>query len=233
MKQVRVIEIIEAKFQNKVEQFVNKMIGDFLSQLEQETKSVKKTHTKGYFTDNKDELITRARIDFTPLLEAQATIAGQEALKLINSKDIYLPDRFRKDIVKNVERFATSLIETDQQKLIDIISEGIKEGKSNLDISKQIKSDFDEYSKTQADRITRTEVARVSNQASIDAWEQSGVVEGKQWVTFGAVDECQNYDGEVVSLGKNFYSDTDEFKDGDPPLHPNCKCGTVPIVIKD
>ena len=83
----------------------------------------------------------------------------------------------------------------------------------------------------QAERIARTEVIRASNQASLDAYIQSGVVEGKQWITFGATDECEQYDGKIeYDLEGKFYSSDNEFQDGDPPLHPNCRCVLVPIV---
>ena len=29
----------------------------------------------------------------------------------------------------------------------------------------------------------------------------------------------------------NFNADTTEFADGDPPLHPSCRCSLVPIVM--
>lgn len=232
-KQVRLIEVIESKFENKVQQFVMKMVDGFLSEIDEEITTIEfKKHTKGFFEDNTDELLTRAQLDFTPLLVNQAVLAGQEALKLIKSDEIYLPELLRKKIAENVAKFTQSMIDTDRETLANIITQGLADGKSVGDIRNQIQTDFREiYSKSQAERVTRTEVSRVSNQASLDAWEQSGQVEGKQWVTFGAVDECLAYDGQIVSLSANFYGQTDEFADGDPPLHPNCKCGTVPILI--
>lgn len=229
-KQVHIIDVVEKKFEIKVQQFVTKMVDGFINNLDTEVKkSVKKS--KGYFDDNEDEFLTRAQLDFTPLLVDQAVLAGAEALALINSKDIYIPYDYRKTIADNVAKFTQSMLDTDRQILIDIVEEAVKEGKTIPELRTSITKVFDEYSKTQAERITRTEVARVSNQASLDAWEQSGVVEGKQWVTFGAEDECLDYDGEVVALNANFYGADTEFQDGDPPLHPNCRCGTIPILI--
>lgn len=233
-KQVHIIDVVEKKFELKVQQFVIKVMHGYLAHLDEEitTKSFKK-QTKGYFDDNEDDLMATAQLDFTPLLVDQAVLAGQEALKLIKSHDIYTPYQYRQVISDNVAKFTQSMLDTDREKLIDIVAHAIESGKTNPEIRNQIELDFNEYSKTQAERITRTEVARVSNQASLDAWEQSGVVEGKQWVTFGAEDECLEYDGEVVALEANFYGETTEFADGDPPLHPNCRCGTIPILIDE
>jgi uncharacterized protein with gpF-like domain len=66
--------------------------------------------------------------------------------------------------------------------------------------------------------------------STLDAWEQSGVVEGKEWlVAPGAGPECEAYNGKVVGLNKNFYASS-EFADGDPPIHPNCRCVVLPIL---
>jgi SPP1 gp7 family putative phage head morphogenesis protein len=123
------------------------------------------------------------------------------------------------------------MLSTDKDHLINIINHGIEDGKSVPEIRNIIEEDFNVYSKNQAQRITRTEVIRTSNQATLDAYEQSGVVEGKQWLTAGAVDECAEYDGQIESLDGNFYSDTSDFADGDPPLHPNCRCVLLPVLV--
>src|SRR5665213_3523040 len=101
------------------------------------------------------------------------------------------------------------------------------------EIRNAITADFDNISKSQAMRITRTEVARTSIQASKDAWAQSGLVDGNQWVVMEGGDECDDYDGQIEALDGNFYPDTTEFADGDPPLHPNCKCQLIPILLDE
>lgn len=238
-KQIHIIHVIETKFEAKVQQFIQKVVNGFLEHLESEiatTKSgtLKKSFkAKDWFDDNEDDYVDQAQFDFTPLLIDQAVLAGTEALKLISSDDIYTPYTYRKVIADNVEKFTQSMLDTDRQKLIDIISSAVKDGKSIPEIRATIQSDFDTYTKSQADRISRTEVARVSTQASLDAWEQSGLVEGKQWVVMEGGDECDDYDGEVEALDGNFYGDTTEFADGDPPIHPNCKCQLVPILLNE
>lgn len=234
-KQIRIVEVLEKRFETKVEQYINKVIDGFLAHLDTEVSNKKSLiKAKDYFGDNEDDLIVQAQFDFTPLLIDQAVLAGQEAYKLIGSDDIYTPYKLRKTIARNVERFTKSMLDTDREKLINMIDVGLKEGQSVPEIRNAIQTGFEgEYSKMQAQRITRTEVLRASNQAAIDAYEQSGVVEGKQWLTAGAVDECAQYEGQIESLHANFYGDTDQFKDGDPPLHPNCKCVVLPVLINE
>lgn len=234
-KQIHVVEVIEKRFETKVEQFITKMVNGFLGHLESEiatTKSFTQKY-KGYFDDNEDDLLTAAQLDFTPLLIDQAVLAGQEAYRLIGIKDVYTPDSLRKKIATNVEKFTKSMMDTDRQKLIQIIVDSLKDGKSVPEIRGIIQADFDEYSKTQSQRITRTEVLRASNQGAVDAYEQSGVVEGKQWLTAGATDECAEYEGQIVTLSGNFYNSESEFEDGDPPLHPNCRCVVLPVLVDE
>lgn len=236
-KQIHLIEVVEQHFENKLKQFITKVVTGFLAHLESEiitTKRLKRFNTKDYFDDTEEDYTSQALLDFTPLLESLATLAGQEAMKITGTNQVYIPFDYRNKIIENVKAFTQSMLETDRQKLISIITDGIQNGQSVPEIRSAIQADFEgEYTKNQATRITRTEVSRVSNQASLDAWEQSGVVEGKQWVTQGATDECADYDGQIESLDGNFYSDTTEFADGDPPLHPNCKCGTIPVLLNE
>ncbi len=235
-KQIHIIEVLEKRFELKVQQFVTKVVDGFLTHLDGEVANKKQLKTfkaKDYFEDNEDDYLNQAQLDFTPLLIDQAILAGQEALKLINSEDIYTPDNLRAQIAKNVANFTQSLLDTDRQKLIDILSEGIEQGESIADIRNTITADFADYSKNQAMLITRTEVARASTQGVLDAWEQSGLVEGKQWVVMEGGDECDAYDGEIEALDGNFYPDTTEFADGDPPLHPNCKCQLIPVLLNE
>lgn len=231
-KQIHTVDVIEKKFDVKVQQFIGKVVDGFVRNLESEIATTKKFENinKDYFSDNEDDFLATAQLDFTPLLEQQAILAGQEALRMIRSKDVYIPS-MRDQIAANVEKFTQSMLDTDRETLINIISNGLQGGKSVPDIRKEITDTFDSIQKTQAQRITRTEVLRASNQGSIDAWQQSGVVEGKQWLTAGAVDECADYEGDIVTLSGGFYDSESEFKDGDPPLHPNCRCVVLPVLV--
>jgi SPP1 gp7 family putative phage head morphogenesis protein len=232
-KQLHLVDVVEAQFENKVRQFIEKVGKDFLQHLDHEVKGQKsfaKFVKKDFFGDNEDDLLTQATADFMPLLESVAVISGNNANKLINLNTPYLPFNYRKQIADNVEKFTKSMLDTDRNHLTTIITNGLQDGKTVSEIRSQIEADFGQYSKMQSTRIAQTEIIRTSNQAALDAYEQSGVVEGKQWVTFGANDECEAYDGQIVTLSGNFYSGDNDFQDGDPPLHPNCKCVVIPIV---
>lgn len=224
-KQIQIVEMAEKVFRDKVQSFIDRLVDKALDNVPNEIQDMQ---NKALI--NEADMVVEATIDFTPILMEVATQSGTEALNLINSAKPYVALNIRKAIEKRVKAFAKSMVDTDQDKLIDLIKNGIEQGLSVPDITSGIRDTFNDFSKMQTDRIVRTEVLRTSNLAAVDAWEQSGEVVGKQWLTSpGADAECAVYEGKIVSLKGNFYS-TSEFADGDPPIHPNCRCTILPIL---
>lgn len=224
-KQIRVVEAAEEIFQNKVKKFIDKLVDKAIGKVPEEIAQIQK---KQLFDENE---VVQATLDFTPILNDVATLSAQQTLRLIGDDMAYLPKDVRPIIERNVAKFAESMIETDRDKIVDIIAQGLLDGRSIPEIRKNITETFEEYSKVQAERITRTEVLRASNIGTLDAFKQSDVVVGKQWLTAGATDECAAYEGKIVyDLDGNFYSPDNEFEDGDPPIHPNCRCILLPVL---
>lgn len=240
-KQLHIVEAQEEIFRNKCEQYINGLVQRAIENVPEEVALMKNKA----LLDEEDEVI-RATLDFTPILNEVALISGQQALSFIGEEQPYLAMDIRKNIEANVKKFARSMIETDREKIIDILSKGVINGDSIPKIRKQITDTFAEFSKTQAERVTRTEVIRTSNLGSMDAWEQSGVVTGKQWLT--ALDDrvdplCAYMNGKVISLQKNYFDKNQilevnghkaDFSYGSikvPPLHPNCRCTLLPVLL--
>jgi SPP1 gp7 family putative phage head morphogenesis protein len=237
LKTIHNVETLEEHFDRAINKFlVNTLLAkalDNLNNIINDTKKLSESKTKKMVFDSEDKayLVNQATIELEPYLQNMATITGQDANQLIGLDDPYIPsEQLRKRIQGNVRKFTESMVETDQDHLSDLIVAGIDDGKGVPEISSAIKSDFVDYSANQATRITRTEVLRSANQSAVDAFKQSGVVEGKQWVIAGTIDECAGYDGEIVTLDNGFYGSDSEFQDGDPPLHPNCKCVVIPVL---
>lgn len=88
---------------------------------------------------------------------------------------------------------------------------------------------FAEYAdgllETRAEMIARTEIMGALNAGQDRAWQQAqdeGLLSAgaeKEWIlSEDACDDCQDSaDSGPVPIGE-------EFDDGDPPLHPNCRC---------
>lgn len=237
-KQINTVEALEESFQKGVETLINAMEKQALDAFDTQiaTKKTKAARraviTKEQLSLFDDEAIkTQAQVDLVPLLVNQVVLSGQAAYELLNLEDVYIPYDITRAVQQNVEKFTQSMLDTDRERLNKIIAEGITDGKSVPDIRNLIAATFeDSISKKQAQVITRTEVLRASNMGNLDAFKQSGVVEAKQWLSAGATDECEQYEGKTQSLSTGFYSSDNKFQDGNPPLHPNCRCVLIPVV---
>lgn len=234
-KQMNVVDVMEGRFEKAVEAYIGKIERDTMNNLEQEISSMKglKAPLKSkQFFDEKN-LLLEAQLDLYPVLMEEVILAGQEAFRLIGSEDVYIPFKLREVVRGNVAKFAQSMLDTDQQTITDLITDGIDDGSTITEIRDSIQSRFKEITRIQAERVTRTEVLRASNMAAEDAFIQSGVVEAKQWlVAPGAEAKCLQYAGKIVKLKGNFYeADDSGFQDGNPPLHVHCRCVIIPIVI--
>lgn len=231
-KQLGAVEQVEKRFQNKVEQFV-------LDVKEEALKNYPEKQPKQYSKAliDEEEYLVKAQLDFAPLLKDIAIIAGNEAIDLIDEKAQYFGFDYEATIRANVKKFTESMLQTEQDKMVEIIKQGLDEGLSIPNIRRNMSDAFDNLSKVQSERIARTEVIRASNEAAVDAWRESGVVEGKQWLTTedGREDaDCAELNGKIVwNLGGDFYQKEGEFDNGDPPLHPNCRCVVLPVIDKD
>lgn len=242
-KQIHTVEAMEKAFEEAIKKFIAKLeemaLSSFDVEIADKTEKaartrLKKAITKASFTLFDDEaILTEAKIDLSPLLMNEVLLAGQAAYDLIDLEDTYVPYNIQEAVQRNVAKFTQSMLDTDRDTLTKLINDGLDEGLSVPQIRNSITDKFDDISRTQSTRITRTEVIRASNMGTVDAYKQSQIVEGKQWlVAAGADEECEIYDGEVVGLDENFY-ETSEFQNGDPPLHPNCRCVVIPVINKD
>lgn len=93
-------------------------------------------------------------------------------------------------------------------------------------IDSQVEKYADELLTSRAETIARSEVMQALNAGQNEAWEQAQE-EGKisenatkEWITTPdelLCSECAPMDGQTVPVGASF-------PNGDPPLHPNCRC---------
>lgn len=239
-KQIDIVEDVEKIFSNVAEQYVGFVVEEALTRLEEKKIEV-----------DKDELLERAVNQFTPSLNEVVILSGQVANRLIGTDDPYIPTKAvntREAIRNQILLFAGSMLSTDIDYMTNVLANGLSEGLSIAKIRKQIQDSFfgvGRRAKNQAERITRTEVIKASNLGAQDAFEQSGVVVGKQWLT--AEDDrvdplCSSLNGKVIDLKGKFFNKGDTISAGDkslsldysdtpyPPLHPNCRCTLLPIV---
>lgn len=136
-------------------------------------------------------------------------------------------------------QFAQKVNETTEAALREALTEAIKAGDSIADVEKRIEDIFGIARGARTEMIARTEVVSASNQGAVAAYEQSGVVEGIEWVSSrdSIVRESHQIDGDVVSLkGDDTFKNGLKFP-GDPAAPPEeiiqCRCTTAPVVNKE
>jgi SPP1 gp7 family putative phage head morphogenesis protein len=160
------------------------------------------------------------------LLTAMMADLGQDKLDELDIATAFevTNPHVKKWIEDYVFKFSENLEAVNTEKLRRILEEGFESGKSIPEIMTGVKECFDSWDIYRAEIISRTETSRASNEAAIEAYRQSGVVEQKQWLTApDCCDICADLDGEVVALEDTFFDD--DYGDGmAPPLHPNCRC---------
>ena len=110
------------------------------------------------------------------------------------------------------------IAETTQDRIGNVIADGISQGLAAREIAAGIYALLDETSLTYPDRgdvIAITESNRAFNGAAMDSYAEADLP-GWEWITYDNVcDECEAEAGEHA-IGDDY-----------PPLHPNCRCAVV------
>jgi HK97 family phage portal protein len=183
-----------------------------------------------------------------PVLAGLAGAAGSAALQLINlDKPFVLSDPQYEYIRNNVDKFATSLLSTDKDKLTNIINAGINAGNGPAVIARDVTSEFSQFTKMQSERIARSESLRTLNHFNIEAWKTTDIVVGKQWLCDANPCEwCEPLNGTELPLEDNYFDIGDTVTSAEDAemlvsylpieggeLHPNCACTVVPVLKYD
>ncbi len=184
---------------------------------------------------------------FEPLYRTEIREIGVEAGLIVSYTGFDLEDP---NVIRFYEERATkvsnSVSDETEKQLRATLKEGVSKGETLDELMSRIGKVYDSFSGYRAEAIARTETIRAAGFAQEESWEQSGVVEGKEWFT--AKDErtcefCGPINGDIRYLGQNFVDkDTTVMgeKGGElstsydsietPPLHVNCRCVLLPII---
>lgn len=107
--------------------------------------------------------------------------------------------------------------------LSSVLSNALIQGKNPREFIPQIRKKFD-VSRCNAERLLRTEIARVQTQAQAESYEANGIDE-YEYIACSLKDVCplcKEMDGKVFKL-KDM-----EIGENAPPMHPNCHCALAP-----
>lgn len=175
-----------------------------------------------------------------PTLNAVIKDQSREAFALLGKAFREFEEkRFIDDRTGAVARFlavrvfqmAKAITKETNEKLGHTLSQAVSDGLSITEATKKVGVLFDDFG-YRSERIARTEIIRASNFATEEAFKESGVVEGKEWLATidertGELDAAM--DGKIVKLGADFKMGGESVPY--PPLHPNCRCTLIPVIV--
>ncbi|MEJ6011429.1 phage portal protein [Novosphingobium aquae] len=170
---------------------------------------------------------------FTPIMVKLYKEGGQSALDALFKKasaDHFFVDQVLLTAIEGrVNFFTNSIIDTTFEVLKSKIVDGIKEGHSIEKIGQSLRDYFDDMSVKRARTIAQTETNFVLSKATNDAYAQSSVVTGKEWLTVGddkVRPEHEDNNGAIVSKGEAFPNG--EHYPAEASV--NCRCVLLPTV---
>lgn len=246
-KLMRIVDVLEERFENATIQLINAMVEEASANLDNED-----ARANNQLVDQ-EAFEANAVAKLQPILFQAAIAGGQEGNRLIGIDDPYIPKTYTKAsegmvefIRKNILKFAASIGATNVDIITSILADGIANELSIAEIRRKVQAKFfgsGKQAKRQAETITRTEVIKTTNAGTQDAYQQSGVVAAKQWLSeldHRTSDICIELDGKIVDIDKDFvekggvvagvsldYDDTPY-----PPAHPNCRSTIIPVLLE-
>lgn len=217
----------------------------------QEEETLASVKTKAFTVDFNVREETDIFIDaFNPIIREIIKIHGEQALELLSDNTFRVRSRDIEEFLKGDGlKFCNEVNVTTKNELAKTIAEGTTEGESINEIRDRVGGIFTRAKQTRSVAIARSEASRSANFGIVEGYRQSNVVMAKEWVT--ALDErtcpyCFALDGKIVGLDESYFEEGDKFDPpgaerpldidyGDvdqPPVHTNCRCTTIPILIK-
>ena len=236
-------------FKSYSEKVVDEMIKIFrkqrretLPKFDKYTKGLKLDSTEIY---NSVKLNTKEETNKTvlatlPIFSELFKEAGDEAFKLVGSDMVVdlTSEETQKYLNKSSRKFAKGVTETTNSNIKKQIALGFANNENMYEIKERVKTVFVDAEDSRALMISRSETLRYNTHASEQAFKDSGLVEGKKWVTNpNPCSECAVLEGATVGLNDNFLDKGGsingvvfDYEDiSAPPLHPSCECDLIPI----
>jgi SPP1 gp7 family putative phage head morphogenesis protein len=104
-----------------------------------------------------------------------------------------------------------------------LLVRSITQGKNPRELARELRNIFDS-SKYEAERLMRTETARVQISVQEKSYKEYGIDEFEYIAEPSACDSCKPLNGKIFKT-KDMIVALNA-----PPMHPNCRCSTAPYV---
>lgn len=187
--------------------------------------------------------------DLTPIMIGLGEEQGALALIFAgdDESEFRLTARYEKYVENRTKKMAQNFNNETLERLNKSLAEGIQAGEALDKLRKRVDAVYDDAERYRTLRVARTETLNASNEATNEAYRQTGYVKGKEWyVNPGACEQCSEFEGKTIGLDDTFLGigESYTYTDGDgneqtventyddinsPPLHPNCRCTILPV----
>ena len=147
-------------------------------------------------------------------LQRQAGILGKSIRNNAHLANVIVNASFHNAKFSDRIWMNQSLLKAELEKSLQT---GLIQGRNARALARDIQKQFG-VSKYNAERLMRTELARVQTEAQKQSFENNGFEEYEFITNSGCCDACQALDG------KHFKVKSMMPGDNAPPLHPNCRC---------
>jgi SPP1 gp7 family putative phage head morphogenesis protein len=237
------VEAYQKQTASKIRDFNNKQKTEVLQNLGRATKAV----SKGDLFDVDGQVGVMIDI-VSPILRGLLTeqIMEEWIEQGFDGQVDTSKESLTKIIERSAKRLAKSYNDSTAQLLKRTLNDGINEGEGIDKLTKRVEQVYDYSDSYRAPMVAHTETFFVANEASKEAYRQSGVVKTIRWYTADsdACEFCQPLNGEEIGIDENFYDKGDtvvganggkltmDYRTLDvPPIHPNCRCFIRPEEI--
>ena len=215
-------------------------------------KSVTKANPDDFVSGwwNADKWNKRLGITIDPYIEYTTTTGAERAMRSVGSDKEF--DYGNPEVMRSLEVHRSGAIQsvngTTVKRLRVALAAGIGEGEGVFDLRKRVDGVFEDLAKYQSEVIARTETIWAWNEGAVRGYQQSGMVETKQWLAASGgrtCEFCMDMDGKTVGIADNYFDKGTEMESelgntlgfeyddvGHPPLHPQCRCCIVPVLVE-
>lgn len=209
-----------------------------------------KTDSKLYVIDRLEQLNMSLQIQLSKLTRRQETEINNTLKKAGKQAYSFYADEFSNNFgidlqtisMQNIEKLANTAwagsqnwserIWSDRTKLgyalEDVLKKGLAEGVALQKIARDIRTKF-KTSNYNAMRLVRTETTHVHEQSALQFYKDTGV---KKYEYMAYIDERTSETCTELN-GKKFLIEDAEVGTNFPPMHPNCRSTTAPVVDKE
>jgi len=239
---------------------MNRIVREYFADMERSVlrllrKSKAVEDVQGMATFGLNQWNERFQHDIGPIYKGIAEASGKRQMRRLPAAGVTF-DVESEDLTRffdeTLPKLANGINEKTANDLNEALRAGMAEGETLRDLSKRIKTVFNNKQAWESDRIARTETCRAQMFATEQSMIQSGVVKAKIWSAAGdPCPWCSEMEGRTMALGEPYFTEFDSMNvetvgaggepktqtlsfefgavDG-PPLHPNCRCTLIEVM---